>query len=148
MSLDVTLIKPGTNGPERWTIFLREEGQKREITLEEWNARFPGQQPVLCKVGGDDDVYDANITHNLGAMANAAGIYHALWRPDEIGLTTAGELIEPLEKGLAKLTADPDAFKVYNPANGWGDYDLLVRFTADYLAACKRYPEARVEVSR
>jgi hypothetical protein len=37
-------------------------------------------------------VYDANITHNLGAMAKAAGIYMHLWRPDEIGIKTASEL--------------------------------------------------------
>lgn len=28
--------------------------------------------------------YSANITHNLGAMADAAGIYLALWRPGQM----------------------------------------------------------------
>jgi hypothetical protein len=28
--------------------------------------------------------YQSNITHNLGSMAEAAGIYQALWHPEEI----------------------------------------------------------------
>ncbi len=32
----------------------------------------------------DECVYDANITHNLGKMAGQAGIYEALWTPQEI----------------------------------------------------------------
>ena len=31
------------------------------------------------------EVFSANITHNLGAMAKEAGIYMHLWRPDELG---------------------------------------------------------------
>lgn len=32
------------------------------------------------------DVFWANITHNLGRMADEAGIYKHLWRPEEIGM--------------------------------------------------------------
>ena len=31
-----------------------------------------------------DEVYSANITHNLGGMAREGGIYQACWRPEEI----------------------------------------------------------------
>lgn len=48
-------------------------------------------------------VYSANITHNLGKMADEASIYYALWRPDEIGITKAGQLIIPLREGLLLL---------------------------------------------
>lgn len=147
MSLDVYL-KSGDAGPERWTIFIREGGQTVEISLDEWNRRHPGVQPVLAKVGGNSCVYDANITHNLNTMAGVAGIYMPLWRPEEIGIDTAEQLIEPLEKGLAELRADPDKYKVYNPDNGWGNYDLLVRFVENYLDACKTHPKAKVDVSR
>ena len=47
----------------------------------------------------DETVYDANITHNLGKMAGEAGIYEALWRPEEIDKTKASEIVELLEKG-------------------------------------------------
>lgn len=39
------------------------------------------------------DVFSSNITHNLNAMAEAAGIYRQIWRPEEIGIKTAVELI-------------------------------------------------------
>lgn len=95
-----------------------------------------------------DNLYSDNITHNLNTTAEAAGIYKQLWRPDEIGITTARQLIERLTAGLALLESDPERFKAFDPANGWGDYDGLVQFVRDYLAACKEYPEATVEVSR
>jgi hypothetical protein len=81
-------------------------------------------------------------------MADAAGIYIPLWRPDEIGITHAKQLVGPLTAGLAKLQSDPHAFKVHNPSNGWGSYDGLVAFVADYLNACKAHPDATVRVSR
>lgn len=93
-------------------------------------------------------VFDGNITHNLNKMAEAAGIYQAMWRPDEIGVTKAGQLIPLLHDGLARLHADPKKFKVHNPENGWGDYEVLCRFVANYLSACEENPEADVSVCR
>ena len=93
-------------------------------------------------------VYSANITHNLGAMAKEAGIYMHLWRPDEIGITKARELIVPLREGLAKLEADPAHFFTFNPPNGWGRYENLVSFVRDYLAACEENPESEVSSDR
>lgn len=60
----------------------------------------------------------------------------------------ARDLIAPLTAGLVLLESDPERFKTFNPANRWGDYHGLVRFVRDYLAACKEYPDAKVEVSR
>lgn len=100
----------------------------------------------LAKEGAE--VYSANITHNLNKMASEAGLYRAMWRPDEAGYTYARQLIEPLENGLAELEAHPERYKPFNPSNGWGSYDGLVRFVRDYLAACKAHPEAEVSVSR
>jgi hypothetical protein len=148
MSLDVTLKSPKVNGPERWAIFIREDGQNREITLEEWNQRNPGRKPSLAYTGGGACVYTSNITHNLGKMADEAGIYQHLWRPEEIGITKASELIYPLTEGLAKLKADPEHFKQFNAANGWGLYEHFVPFVEEYLKACIENPESEIEVSR
>lgn len=93
-------------------------------------------------------LFSANITHNLNTMASQAGIYEALWRPEEIGITKASQLIPILEKGLEKLQANPAQFRVLNPCNGWGSYDGFVPWVREYLEACKRYPDATVEVSR
>ena len=93
-------------------------------------------------------IYDSNITHNLNKMAEVAGIYKHLWRPDEIGITKASQLIEPLREGLALLLSDPERFKEFDPENKWGDYDGLVDFVRSYLAACQENPNAMVEVTR
>jgi hypothetical protein len=93
-------------------------------------------------------IFEANITHNLNTMAERAGIYHHLWRPDEIGITKAEQLIGPLTNGLNKLKGDPEHFKRYDSPNGWGTYENLVRFVEKYLAACMDAPDADIEVSR
>lgn len=93
-------------------------------------------------------VFDYNITHNLNTMVEKAGIYKHLWRPDEIGITKAEQLIEPLQHGLDLLVDNPDYFKQFNPENGWGSYDGLVQFVKDYLQACKENPDAEISVSR
>jgi hypothetical protein len=94
------------------------------------------------------EVYSANITHNLGAMAEAAGIYMHLWRPDELGITKARELIEPLRAGLERLKAEPQVFERHNAPNGWGLYMHFVPFVENYLRACEESPNADVRVSR
>ena len=94
------------------------------------------------------EVYSRNITHNLGKMAAEAGIYEALWRPEEISVATAEQLVPLLETGLETLRADPERFKKFNPENGWGDYEGLVNFVEAYLQACKENPDAEVNVSR
>ena len=97
---------------------------------------------------GREEVFDYNITHNLTRMAEAAGIYKYLWRPDEIGITKASQLIEPLRGGLQVLRSDRERLEKYNPENGWGDYHGLVRFVTNYLNACEDRPDADVRVSR
>lgn len=93
-------------------------------------------------------VYTRNITHNLNTMAKEAGIYMHLWRPDEIGITTAEQLIEPLTIGLALLRSDPQRFRCFNPKNQWGSYEDLCNFVAEYLGECRKNPEATVDVRR
>ena len=93
-------------------------------------------------------VFSRNITHNLNKMAEAAGIYKHLWRPEEIGIIKAAELIEPLRVGLALLVNNPIRFKQFNASNGWGTYENLVSFVTEYIAACEENPDAEVTVSR
>lgn len=95
-----------------------------------------------------EEVYRANITHNLNKMADAAGMYECLWRPDEHGITTAGQIIEPLSAGLAKLVTDKAKYEAFNPENGWGSWEGFVPWCASYLQACRDNPDALVRVSR
>ena len=103
---------------------------------------------VYLKVMKPTEVYSGNITHNLGKMADAAGIYMCLWRPEEFGIKTAGELINPLTTGLKLLRKNRTHYEQLNPENGWGNYDNLVSFVEKYLNACKENPEATVEAIR
>lgn len=91
-----------------------------------------------------EDLYEVNITNNLGRMAHEAGFYKAMWNPLIMGLTMAKEVAPILEEGIKKLKADPDHYRKFNSKNGWGTYEDLLRIAEEYLSALKRYPEAIV----
>ena len=93
-------------------------------------------------------LFDLNITHNLGKMAMEAGIYMHLWRPSEIDIKTAKELIKPLEKGRLLLINYTNRFRKLEPENGWGTYEDLLKAVIRYIKACKKYPEALIDTSR
>lgn len=93
-------------------------------------------------------VFTSNCTHNLGAMAKHYDLYLPLWRPEDLNVKKALELIPFLAVGLTKLLADPEGASKYNPENGWGDYKVLCDFVKGYLMACIENPDADVEVSR
>jgi hypothetical protein len=75
-------------------------------------------------------------------------LYDVLWRPDENGLEFAEDIIAYLEKGLTILISNPEGYKKYNPENGWGSYEGLVKFVREYIVACKENPDAYIRVSR
>jgi len=100
-------------------------------------------------------VFDSNITHNLGKMAgevklsNGMTLYDVLWRPDEQeGLKQGRDVLQLLSEGLSILLQDHLHFKQYNPINGWGSYDTLIKLVYLYRNACIEFPDAEIEVSR
>ncbi len=108
-----------------------------------------------CPACGDEhtckqrvEMFTWNITHNLGEMAEQAGIYEVLWRPENILAKRASQLITLLRNGLTELKAKPDYYKGFNPTNGWGNYEGLVECVEKYLEACIKYPESEIFVSR
>ena len=100
------------------------------------------------KIMADKTTTEQIAYEAMQKMAAEAEIYKELWRPEEIGISKAEQLIQPLTGGLARLRADPDKYKLFNPENGWGNYELLVRFVEEYLEFCKQNPTANVQVSR
>lgn len=147
MSLDVSLISKEPVVVKGTGVFIREGGGNRELSIEEVRQKYP-DSTISEKEFETNEVYSDNITHNLNKMADAAGIYKHLWRPEEIGVTKASQLIDPLRNGLHELKSNPEKYKTLNPSNGWGSYEGLVNFVNNYLNACYEYPEAEVEVSR
>lgn len=147
MSLDVSLISKTPITKKGTGVFIRENGKNKELTVEEVREKFPNAV-VEENEFETECVFDANITHNLSKMADAAGIYEACWRPEEIGATKASDIIPILEKGFEDMKARPDYFKQFDSENGWGLYIHFLPWVESYLNACREYPDAIIEVSR
>jgi hypothetical protein len=124
------------------------------MSLDVYLSSDPKEVKCTCECGhthtkqSTETVYEANITHNLGVMAKEANIYHHVWRPEEIGIFKAKQLIEPLREGIALMKSDPPRFEKFNASNGWGLYKHFVPFLEQYLEACELHPESDVRVSR
>ncbi len=152
MSLDIYLVMPHP-------LVSRIEGMKTvdikllwgEMTAQEMRTAkailsWAGRE--LEKHEEEKCVFTTNITHNLGKMAQEAGIYSCVWRPDELGIKSARKMIPLLIAGIQLLRKNPKKFKKFDDPDGWGTYKDFVPFLEEYLQACKDYPEAIIEVSR
>lgn len=84
--------------------------------------------------------YETNITHNLNNMAEAVGIYMYLWRPEEIEVKQASELIKPLQDGIKELERYPEKYNAYSASNGWGTYEQFIPWLKQLLKACEENP--------
>lgn len=166
MSLDVSIISQTSVIKKGTGVFIRDNGKTRELTIEEIREKYP-DAVIEEQEYETEEVYSSNITHNLGQMADEAGIYDALWRPyktkhdyvpfedyneeyyyEESQTIYCDEIIPIIEKGLAKLKSDPKYYKQFDSDNGWGTYEGFVPFVEDYLEALKQNPKAIVKVNR
>ena len=137
-----------------------------DVTLyRNYHVSYDGGKTLEEK---QEDVYSANITHNLGKMAGEAGLYEALWRPhrlkeeynipendhqaeykfEEENPVRAYEIIPIIEKGLEDMLARPKHYETFNSPNGWGKYEHFIPFIEKYLEALKEYPESFVDCDR
>lgn len=149
-------------------LLVNEDGKSRELMLSEIIEKFPNLIIEEYDDFDDDYLFSKNITHNLKEMAMAADLYKPIWRPyqlvngydieeddhkkqwefEESVTIKAKDITELVKKGLKKLKAKPDYYKKYNPENGWGSYEGLVKFVEEYLEALEEYPDAIVITSR
>jgi hypothetical protein len=95
-----------------------------------------------------EEIHWQDITHNLGSMAEEAGIYRILWRAEEEGIETAEQLIGPLAIAIVEMKKDPPRFKEHDSPNGWGIYDHFLPWLERLLCACARYHSAKVKTCR
>jgi hypothetical protein len=147
MSLDVSLYSKTAISKKGTGVFIRENGNNRELTISEIQEKYPNAEIEVLEYE-TDCVFQANITHNLGKMATEAGIYYACWRPEEIEAKVAKDIITLLEKGFEDMKSKPDYYKQFDSSNGWGIYVDFLPWVEEYLKACKAYPEAEISVSR
>lgn len=154
MGLDVYIKVPENEKPyiERGTgIYIRKDGGNYELTLEEAKEMYPNavieeREYESCYY------YSGGITHNLNRMADFAGLYKALWRPEELfplkEKIYAEDLIETIGEGLKFLKENKEECEKLNPENGWGTYENLVQFTENYYKNLKMHPKSEIEVCR
>jgi hypothetical protein len=95
--------------------------------------------------GGPETVeaYWRNHTSNTAGMWRAAGVDIA-----ECHGRPASQMAEGLAVAIEAIKADPEAYRQYEPGNGWGTVETTLSFLGDLLDACIRYPRATVRVSR
>ena len=93
-------------------------------------------------------MFSSNITHNLGKMASACGVYYACWRPEEINCKKAKHILPMLKDAIEVLKENPNQYKKFDSPNGWGLYINFLPWLEEYARACEEYPEARIVVSR
>lgn len=93
-------------------------------------------------------LWGRNITHNVGKIARAVGVYTCIWRPEDSNVTRAGDNIIQLRTAISALILNYDYLSTLNPENGWGNLDQLIDFVIEYHKACMKYPDALIEVSR
>lgn len=96
------------------------------------------------------EIFSTGCTHNLTEMAEAFGLYDVMWHPESLfcgdGPIRASMLVPFLKKGIVRLKANPTKAKSYNPENGYGNYETLLRMAMDILNQCESNPDAIVEV--
>ena len=145
MSLDLYIISPEPVIKRGTGVFVRKNGQNIELkTKEEVRKHFPDSD--LSRISEyeytDEDYWHGNITHNMGKMAGHVPVegtnltlYDFLWKPEEHGFLVAGSpgFRDGMLHGFLYLRGHKDSLIQYNPQNGWGDYDLLLGFTEDFL---------------
>lgn len=93
-------------------------------------------------------VFEANITHNLANMADAAHLYIPMWKPNEYDLFKARDVLPFLRLGALYMLNEKEKLLKYNPPNGWGNYDILLECVKQYMRACNDNKKAIIEVSR
>lgn len=93
-------------------------------------------------------LFKANITHNLGRMAQCCGVYYACWRPEEINCEKAKHILPMLTDGIEVLVEYREWYEEFDSPNGWGTYEQFLPWLKEYASMCEKYPEAHIYVSR
>ena len=110
---------------------------------------------------GIETEWSANITHNLGNMAEhipvrlengvETTLYYICWRPEEIRPAinvNTDTILEGLLQGINYMLLHRKELLKYESPNGWGTYAGFMKFLLNYKQACEDNPDCEIEVSR
>ena len=162
MSLSISIYAEETKTQTTSGVFVRRNGERFELSIEEATETIPGFEPVKVET---DEVFSTNITHNLNEMASKCGLYEAMWRPYKLlseydetfdgdeeyqfakeNRVLCSDVIPQLEKGIEELKNNRETYVAYNPPNGWGSYEGLLETATSFYTACCEYPEGEISV--
>lgn len=140
MSLDLYLITKQKREHVGTGVMVRKDGKTVELqTIEEVKAHFPDMDTseIEERVYETNNLFDENITHNLGKMADNVPcnegkntLYHLLWRPDDHGFNIVTEQYRLyVAECFAYMLTHRTELMQYNPKNGWGTFEGLYNFT-------------------
>ena len=155
MSLDLYIISKTPVLHRGTGVYIRENGETKELsTKQEVLTHFPDMNPdtIEEKTYEDNDYFHINITHNLVTMADECKVhgtcnynsdsavvtlYDLMWHPeDNLNITTPNmDYLKDIVICYRKLLEESDYFKKFNPDNGWGTYEQLVKRTKEYINA-------------
>ena len=155
MSLDLYIYSKTPVLHRGTGVYVRKDGETMELkTKQEVLTHFPDVNPddVEERTYEDNEYFHMNLTHNLTEMADkckiegncvhnigkdSVSLYDLLWHPKdnlniEVPTLDYLECVMACYKSLLKNSAH---FKEYNPKNGWGSYEQLVKRTKQYIVA-------------
>lgn len=155
MSLDIYIVQPEPKVVRSTGIYVRDNGETRELSLEEAKAMYPDAD-IKVNTYETDEFWHGNITHNLNKMAMQCpsfdpdySLYNLLWRDEPINDLNPYFYIDRLISCLGNLENNPDYYKQFNPENGWGTYEQLVKFVKSFVIALIDMPNgSKIEYSR
>lgn len=114
--------------------------------------------------GEDDEIFRVNLTYNYSQMWALAmgkkGLDHdppksyieaapeGAVKLVQIEGMTGAESMTLLHKGIEAILSDLPAYRVLNPANGWGNADLFFQHLKNMLQAADENPEAKWDAYR
>ena len=94
------------------------------------------------------EVFESNITHNLGKMATELGVYALIWRHEESGVESAACLLGPVAAAIDELRTRPEHYDQFDAANGWGTRVHMMKFLQEIQSAAREHPDATVHSRR
>ena len=143
MSLDVNIIYPT---PRKENYFLNHPYIYDNLSKADMESFW------------EEDYWNANTTHNHVEMASHIPItlesgeettlYRVVWRPEELGIGDTTSILPYLIKGLEYMISHRIELLPYNPENGWGSYDVFMKFLLNYKQACEDNPGCVIRADR
>lgn len=153
MSLSLYIISKNPVIHRGTGVYIRENGETRELeTKQEVLKYFPDVNPDEIDEYSyeDDEYFHLNLTHNLVKMAqeckllgshlsleggSTVTLYDLIWHPKEnLGIVVPDmEYLQDITSCYKALLENAEFFKKYNPDNGWGSYEQLLKGVKKYL---------------